>query len=342
MKKWMLMALCCALTLGGCAMEKETAVQREEEPMYSADIFAMDTYMTLSAYGENAKEVVSAAVEEVNRLDGLLSVSSESGDIYRINHNGGGQVSKETAALLQEAKEVFRETNGVFDCTIAPIMEAWGFRNGNFRVPEKNEITELLRKVNSSKVLVTDHDVTLPEGISVDLGGIAKGYTSHRIMEIYRDKGITSGIVSLGGNVETLGTKPDGSLWHIALQDPESPEGYFAVLEVADQAVITSGGYQRNFVQDGTVYHHIIDPATGFPAQSGLTSVTIVSKDGTLADALSTSLFIMGAEKAADFWRQHKDLFDVVMMTKDRKVLVTDGLRNTFTPLTEDEIVVIA
>lgn len=342
MKKWMLMAVCCSLTLGGCAMEKETAVRSEEESMYRADIFAMDTYMTLSAYGENAKEVVSAAVEEVNRLDGLLSVSSESGDIYRINHNGGGQVSEETVALLQEAKEVFRETNGVFDCTIAPVMEAWGFRNGNYRVPETGEVTELLQRVNGSKVLVTGNDVVLPEGISVDLGGIAKGYTSHSIMEIYRDKGITSGIVSLGGNVETLGTKPDGSLWHIALQDPESPEGYFAVLEVADRAVITSGGYQRNFVQDGTVYHHIIDPATGFPAQSGLTSVTIVSEDGTLADALSTSLFIMGAEKATDFWRQHKDLFDAVIMTEDRKVLVTDGLRNAFTPLTEDEILVIA
>lgn len=341
--KRILILLCFIVTLGACtAEENKTQNDNENGTIYSADIFAMDTYMTLSAYGEKAETAVSAAVEEVNRLDTLLSVSSEKGDIYYINQNGGGQVSEETAELIIKAKKAFTETDGAFDCTIAPVMEAWGFRSGNFCIPEAEELSELLQKVDSSKILIEGTEVSLPDGVSIDLGGIAKGYTSHQIMEIYRENGITSGIVSLGGNVETLGTKPDGSLWRIALQDPENTEEYFAVLEVADRAIITSGGYQRNFIQDGEVYHHIIDPVTGFPAQNGLISVTIVSKDGTLADVLSTSLFVMGTEKAVNFWRQHKDEFDAVMMTEDRRVLVTEGIMGVFTPLTNDSVEVLS
>ena len=170
--------------------------------------------------------------------------------------------------------------------------------------------------------------VTIPDDVRLDLGGIAKGFTSSRVMDVFREKGVTSGIISLGGNVQALGCKPDGNMWRIGIQDPNDLNSTFAVIEVADQAVITSGGYQRYFEENGQTYHHIIDPRTGYPAENGLISVTIISDDGTLADALSTSLFIMGPEKASTFWKKHADAFDAVMMKDDGTVMVTAGLAN--------------
>ena len=166
----------------------------------------------------------------------------------------------------------------------------------------------------------------------MDLGGIAKGFTSSRIMEIFKKDGVTCGMVSLGGNVHLLGTKQDGSAWRVGIQDPDNTNDMLGVLEASDCAIITSGAYERNFEKDGVTYHHIIDPATGKPSNSGLTSVTIVSKDGTLADGLSTSLFVMGKDKAIAYWKQHADEFDTILVDKDRNVYITEGIADGFEP----------
>ena len=232
-------------------------------------------------------------------------------------------------------------------------MEAWGFTDKDYRVPDEAELEKLLPLTDASKVHydADTHRVSFDEdGMAIDLGGIAKGYTSSRIMEIYKEHGIESGLVSLGGNVQVLGTKPDGSNWRVAVQDPgmesadeaadsEDAAGdeaaaqvqYLGVLEAADTAVITSGAYERNFTQDGVLYHHIIDPATGKPADSGLKSVTIVSSDGTLADALSTSLYIMGKDDALDYWRSHSDQFDCILMDDDGEIYITAPIAEQFT-----------
>ena len=139
-------------------------------------------------------------------------------------------------------------------------------------------------------------------------------------------------MVSLGGNVQVLGIKTDGSKWRVAVQNPEDTENYLGVLETQDRAVITSGGYERYFEQDGKTYQHILDPKTGYPADSGLTSVTIVSVDGTLADGLSTSLFVMGKEKAVAYWRAHSEEFDAILVEKDGTVSVTENIADQFTP----------
>ena len=177
------------------------------------------------------------------------------------------------------------------------------------------------------------------DGVQIDLGGIAKGYTSSRIMDIYREKGVTSGLVNLGGNAQVFGTKPDGSLWRVAVQSPDSEDEYLGVLEAKDKAIITSGGYERYFEKDGVTYHHIIDPATGYPAENGLISVTIVSTDGTLADGLSTSLFVMGKDKAVDYWKAHSDEFDMILLTDDEKLYVSEGIKDSFTSDREVEII---
>lgn len=321
---------------------KESTSQDASDNEASKDIFAMDTYMTVTAYGENAQDAVDAAEAEIERLDALLSTGNSDSEIAKLNESKSATLSEDGGYLVERALELNKETDGAFDIAIYPVMEAWGFPSQNFRVPSEDELTGLLEHVDASKISY-DEDTRVisfeDDQMKIDLGGIAKGYTSSRIMEIFKENGIESGLVNLGGNVQALGTKTDGSNWRVAVQSPDDTEDYLGVLSIQDKAVITSGGYERYFEQDGVTYHHIIDPKTGYPANNGLVSVTIVSADGTLADGLSTSLFIMGKEKAAEFWRAHSDEFDAVLESDDGTLYVTEGLKDSFTTDLDMEII---
>lgn len=309
----------------------ENQISNDMEPQ-SRDIFAMDTYMTLTAYGANAENALNQAESEIERLDALLSTGDENSEIYALNQSGTGVISEDTETLLDESEKLYKDTEGMFDITIYPVMEAWGFTTQNYRIPSDTELARLLENVDASRIQYNrdEKKITLPADVKIDFGGIAKGYTSSRVMDIYKKCGVTSGMVSLGGNVQLLGAKPDGSPWRVAVQNPDDTEDYLGILETEDKAVITSGGYERYFEEDGKTYHHIIDPSTGYPAENGLKSVTIVSDDGTLADGLSTSLFIMGQEKACDFWKEHSDKFDMILMTDDNELYVSEGIADAF------------
>ncbi len=310
-----------------------TACQNSDEnKKVSKDIFAMDTYMTVTAYGKNAENGVNKAVDEINRLETVLSAEKQESDIYKLNETGSGTLSTDTKDIVSKALEINKTTNGAFDISIYPLMVKWGFTTQKYNVPSKNEISKLLKDVDSSKIIFDEKsgNVKLKENMKIDLGGIAKGYTSNRVMQIFKEHGVKSGLVSLGGNVQALGTKTDGTAWQIAIENPDKSSDYIGVVSVKDKAVITSGGYERYFEKNGKTYHHILDPETGYPAESGLKSVTIVSDDGTLADALSTSLFVMGKEKALDYWREHKNEFDTVLVEDNGDITITGGLEKIF------------
>lgn len=374
LKKALLVCLLPAFVIGGCGKtttdetenttKQESAVEEtvqdeqetgdteteseasgeaaDKETEASKDLFAMDTYMTLTAYGEHAQEAVDKAAERVEALDALLSTGNEHSEIYQLNQNGEATLSEEGGYLVERALELYKKTEGAFDIAIYPVMQAWGFPTQDYHVPDDDTLKEKLALADASKVNY-DKDTRKiffdQDGMEIDLGGIAKGYTSSQIMQIYQDCGVTSGLVNLGGNVQALGCKTDGSKWRVAIQSPDDTEEYLGILEIEDQAVITSGGYERYFEEDGVTYHHIIDPATGYPADSGLISVTIVSDDGTLADGLSTSLFIMGEEKAAQFWRENSDEFEAIMETSDGELYVTEGIADSLT--TDMDVTVI-
>lgn len=336
MKKSLLIGvLMMALTLCGCSASDSSdagsAVNESAAASHARELFAMDTVMTLEAYGDQAETALDAATAEIERLDALFSISSSDGDIATLNAEKTVTAEADTLTLLERAEDIAVSTDGLFDCTIAPLMDAWGFSSGDYQVPDAATLTSLLAAVDHSQVAISGDTVTIPENMSIDLGGIAKGFTSDRVMEIFADNGVTSGIISLGGNVQTLGHKPDGSLWRVGIQDPDDTSNILATVEVADKAVITSGGYQRFFEENGVTYHHIIDPRTGYPADSGLTSVSIVSDDGTLADGLSTSLFIMGHDAAIDYWRAHSEDFDFILVSEDGSVTISAGLEDYFT-----------
>ena len=300
----------------------------------SQEIFAMDTYMTVTAYGDNAQKGVTDAVAEIQRLDNLLSIGKEDSEISKLNKSGSAALSDDTAVMVAKALDLYKSTGGAFDITVLPLMELWGFTTQEYYVPTEDEIQSTLQRVGADKLTWDESTKTLTLGNKqeIDLGGIAKGFTSSRIMEIFKQDGVTCGMVSLGGNVHLLGTKQDGSAWRVGIQDPDNTDDMLGVLQAIDCAVITSGAYERNFEKDGVTYHHIIDPATGKPSNSGLTSVTIVSKDGTLADGLSTSLFVMGKDKAIAYWKQHADEFDTILVDKDRNVYITEGIAGNFSP----------
>ena len=268
----------------------------------------------------------------------MFSVGNADSDVTKINENGSGEVSEETAFIMDRAMQVSEKTNGAFDITIYPLMELWGFTTKNYRVPESSEIAEALKGVSYTNVSVKGKQVALTGGSSIDLGGIAKGYTSSRVIQIMKDYGIEHAIVNLGGNVQVLGTKTDGSDWRVAIQNPASENSYLGILSTTDKAVITSGGYERYFEQDGQVYHHIIDTQTGYPSDSDLTSVTIVYSDGTTADALSTALFAMGLDGAKELYRSGDIDFDMILFDGSR-VYVSEGIASGFSTDMNKEII---
>lgn len=295
--------------------------------------------MSFTAYGKNCEKAVDAAIDEVERLDALLSTGKETSEVSRINAAGGGEVSEDTAVILQEAMEVYQRTEGLFDVSIYPLMELWGFPSQEYHVPTREELLEVLSLVDASKIAFDGTYIKLLEGQRIDFGGIAKGYTSARVMDVFQEYGIHSGMVTLGGNVQVLNKKLDGSKWQVAIRDPEHEGKILGVLGVENQAVITSGGYERYFEEDGETYIHILNPRTGYPADKDLISVTVISEDGMLADALSTSLYLMGREEAVSYWERYGEEFEMVLVTEKGEILVTEGICEEFE--TEEEYLVI-
>jgi len=323
-------AVLCPL-LSGCAQTKEM----------STTIFAMDTVMTLTFYGEGSEDklslVQSQLVETIYDLQAALDVTDEGSDIYALNHADGAstQVSQSTMDLLRSSLHLCQLTDGALDITAYPAVSAWGFTSGEYRVPDSGELEQLVPTIDYTKLSLDQaQSVTLPAGMALDTGAVAKGYAGDWLKETLTSNGISSALLDLGqSSIQTVGVKPDGSPWRIGIQDP-SGDSYLGVLELTDQAMGTSGSYQRFFEEDGVRYCHIIDPDTAAPAQSGLASVTVVSDSCMVCDGLSTALFVMGRETAAlywDFMRADPNLaFEAIFIEEDGSIFVTEGLEDSF------------
>ena len=313
-----LIFLCLPLLLCGCAQK---SAERE--------FFAMDTVMQLRAYGPAAEDALAQAEAEMYRLEGVLSCRDEQAALARLNETGGGTAGEETAALLQTALTLCEKTDGAYDPALGALSQAWGFSTGAYCVPEQDALAEAMQRSGAAHAALGGCTVTLDGGAQLDLGGIAKGYAAGRVRAILQEAGVTSAIVSLGGNVAAVGKKPDGSAWTVGLQDPDRPESYFGTVSIEAACVVTSGAYQRYFEENGVRYHHILDPKTGYPAESGLISVTIVCEKGWLSDGLSTACFVLGYEDSLPLLETYQA--EAVFVTEDKEVIVTDGLKDMFT-----------
>lgn len=325
-----------ALSLTACG---ETAAESETRTVY-----AMDTVMNLTVYGENAAAALESAEKELHTLDeAVLSRTAEGSELYALNTSNGETVEYGAddilPALIETALTISDATDGAFDPTLAPVLDTWGFTKDEHRVPSADELKELLSHTGCGKVALEKTadgwTVTLLDGAQLDLGGIAKGYAADLLRAQLEKEGVTSATLDLGGDVFVMGRKTDGSDWRIAVKDPADTESYLGVVSAADKFIVTSGVYERYFEENGVRYHHILDPKTGCPAESGLVSVTVLCENGAWADALSTACFVLGPDGALalrdDLADQGAD-FELILVTDDGRVLYTDGLTDAFTP----------
>lgn len=328
--------LLCLIFLSGCS----SAVSNTEPA--EVQFFSMDTIMSIRVYNEGGEGAVQAARQEVERLDQLLDRTNSDSEVSALNeHAGDGTMvplDPEVIQLLSFSKSVSQLLPGDFDITIAPVMDAWGFTTEDRHVPADDTLSAAMGLVDSSLLTVDEASSSArleKAGMEVDLGAIAKGFTASRAESVLREQGVTSALLDLGGNITAIGSKLDGTAWQVAVKDPQDTTQALCVLSLEDQTASTSGGYERYFEENGQIYHHIIDPKTGYPADTGLLSVTVVSSNHMLADALSTALFVAGPEQALDFWRSRND-FELVLCTKDNRVIVTEGLEAGYRPAGED------
>ncbi len=304
----------------------------QEITEHSTEIFAMNTLVSMTIWGKDSNEVIVESQHFIYAMEDQFSTTIEDSDIYLLNNNQGEwlTVSDEVMEVLLYARDMSLKTNGAFHPLMYPLVLTWGFTTNKSQVPLSEEIQDamVLADFDLMELDVDNNQVRLSGGAQLDLGGIAKGYIGDNLARYLRSQGVQSALISLGGNIYTLGKKTDGSLWNIGIQNPYGA-GSVGSVAVYDQAVITSGGYQRYFVQAGETYWHILDPRTGYPAKTGLASVTIVTESGMYGDCLSTALFVMGLEKAIEYWQEHMD-FDAVFITDEGDVHVTAGLKQNF------------
>lgn len=316
MKKLISAILCAAmlLTFSSCTQN----VKQE----YS--FFGMNTLMAITVFdgGSLSPEAVNNITKEkCEELEKVFDALDENSEVYRFNNriSRDFKVSPTLNAALAKALLAYDITDGAFDISVMPLLSLWGFDNGNYGLPKHGDIENALKSVGSKKLTLSGGVLSADADVKISMGGIAKGFFGDELIKNFKDSGVTA-VFSLGGNIVTLGQKKDGSPFSIAIKDPKNDSATFCTVKVGGEtSVVTSGGYERYFEYEGKKYHHILDPKTGYPAESGILSVTVIGKDGALCDAFSTGLFVLGREKAAEIMKSQSG-FDYVILCDDGKI----------------------
>lgn len=308
-----------------------------EDGVASASFYAFDTYTSVTAYGEDAEAALRSSADMIDSMNSKLNSTQVGTEIYKLNEAGeSSDCSEDLKNVISEGIDYYKETNGALNFALYPLSVAWGFRNtGDFRVPSDEEITELLQLAEPEKIDLSDGVRYEKDGMKTDLFYLAKGYTSDKVSEMlcsdYTD-GLSGALITLGGNVTAIGSKPDGKPWKVGIQNPDGESGsYIAVVSLNLEAgsslsVCSDGIYEDSFEQDGTVYYHLIDPETGYPADSGIVSATAVSEDASLADAFASASVVMGYDKAIELWKTSSRDFDLILVDINGTIYVTEGM----------------
>lgn len=294
----------------------------------------MNTFMSLRSYGANAEKGNKAAEEEILRIEKLISATDPDSTVYKINNSDNEVTLQEDLVfLLNYSIDRCFETDFAFNTFLYPVTKRWGFTTGNYTVPAAQEISELLPLCNWEEG--KDQLNKLSSGKAIDFGAVGKGFAGDKAIEVLKQNGVTSALLDLGGNIQLLGSKPDGTDFKIGLKNPRGGEVPVAI-SLSDCAVITSGGYERYFTaDDGNSYIHIFDGRTGYPVKTNILSTTIISKKGLEGDFLSTASFILGKEWLTDYWNSHNRSFDFVILYEDNSITYSQGLTGRINLLQE-------
>lgn len=297
----------------------------------TTEIFSLDTLISVTSYSANEAELEEAK-KEIYALENLLSATKADSDISKINSANGKWVvvEKETFELIKKAVEISENTGGRFDVTVFPAVRLWGFTTDNYKVPTSKELEEVKKTIDYNNIELDSktNSIRLLNGAQIDLGAIAKGYIADKTAELLKTQGEDGVLLNFGGNVRALGTKPDGKKWVVGIKKPEH-SSYFAKLSVGEGTVSTAGGYQRFFEENGEKYHHILDPKTAAPSDSGALSVSVVGADGAVCDALATAIYVGGSESVRDIMAKYTD-YSVVLL-ESKKVYVSKSIIEDFT-----------
>lgn len=302
--------------------------------------FCLNTTCDIKIYDmdeSGAQPILDGAFDLMNKYEGILSKTVEGSDVYKINHADGVpvKVSDDTINVLNIGMQMGDYSDGMFDVTIGAITEMWDFTGDNPKVPDDADIKAALPSVDYHQIKIDGNNVSIGStGAQLDLGGVAKGYIADKVTEYMESEGVTSALINLGGNVVTIGTKPDGAPFVIGIERPYSDRTEIVgTISVSDMTVVTSGIYERKFEEDGVLYHHVLSPKTGYPTDSGLESVTIRAVKGTsgFCDGLSTVCLMLGEDKAkeliAQFQKEYPDMqLEASFINKDDELSQTDGM----------------
>ena len=329
---------------------------------------ALDTVIGMTVYGAESENAIRDAADLIDRMDKVISTQREDSELRYLNESGNAICSEELMEAVSRGQMIGRETEGAFNIALYPVVEAWGFFSKDYRIPEAEEIEKLLtlarpedarKKELPSKEWSNGDEgssvekgiVYETEGMKIDLGGIGKGFIADKIAQMFNEDyadGVTGAVISLGGNILCMGKKPEGKPFKVGLQDPDKSVGEYLAVITADSSsegdltpfsIVTSGNYERFFEVDGRKYTHIIDPQTGYPVENGLASVTVTSDDSALADALTTALFVMGYDKAVEFWQSGTYDFEMALIDENGKLYLTEGLKDQVKSYVQTEVI---
>lgn len=307
--------------------------KKQAEPQ-AQSFFMLGTVCKVTIYDNPTTEAFSASFSRLREIEDRMSLRNQKSEIAEVNRYAGKHpvvVSEDTFLVIRRALEIAALSGGAFDPTVGPLVEAWDIGGDNPRKPLQAEIDSLLPLIGYDRVTLDEETSSVflkDEGMVLDLGGIAKGYAADEVARVLREHGVGHAIVNLGGNVLTVGDKADGKPWKIGVQDPDALRGeYVMILSLIDQTLVTSGPYERFLELDGEVYHHILDTRTGYPVKSEYTSVSIVTKNSLLADALSTSLYALGYEEGMALINTLEDV-EAIFMTNEKMIYLSEGLKN--------------
>ncbi|MCD2346557.1 FAD:protein FMN transferase [Clostridium guangxiense] len=300
-----------------------------------SEIFCMGTNIIQRVYGFNARKTIKEVENEMKRLEALMNFYKDSSEIGILNSYGFEKevkLSRDVFYIIKKAKYFSEISQGAFDISLAPVIELWGVFTKHERVPLEKEIKEKISLVSYNNLILNEGENTVKfskENMKIDLGGIAKGYAADRATQIYKQNNVNAAFINLGGNVMVFGEKPDNSDWSVGVQEPFKSRGeIIGVANITNESVVTSGNYVRYFEDKGVKYHHIIDPRTGYPADSNLMSVTVISQNSMEGDALSTAAFVLGDKEGMQLIKNYGA--KAIFITKDKKVKITSNMRQDF------------
>ena len=298
----------------------------------------LGTACTVRLYTGGSAAILDAAFARIAEIDARMTTNGTASEVDQINAAAGKKpvpVTSDVLTVIQRGLEYSRDGDGAFDITVEPLVKLWGIGSASARVPQPLEIKNALALIDFHRVSLDSKRSTVfleKPGMGLDLGSVAKGYAADEVARLVRALGVATALIDLGGNVLTMGTKPDGSLWRIAIQNPDAPRGTkIGYVDIANGSVTTAGTYERFFEKDGKRYFHILDARTGYPSWNGLSAVAIVAPDSVTADGYDTLVFTLGLDKGRHLVESMHGAIEAVFITEKREVYVTSGLSARFT-----------